>query len=246
MTIAPPDEARRAELVTSLGRVRARIADACAAAGRDPQTVTMIAVTKTYPATDVITLAELGVTEFGESRAQEAGPKVAETARLLGPAEHPGAVVRWHFVGQVQRRKARAIAGYASAVHSVDRVPLVTALADARGSGPPLDVFVQVSLDDDPGRGGVTIAGVPEVADAVTARPELTLRGVMAVAPMGVDPDAAFASLARVSTDLNARYPGARAISAGMSGDLEAAVRHGATHVRVGTALLGRRPPVIS
>lgn len=241
--MASPGESRRAELRASLGAVRARIAAACAAVGRDPAAVTLVAVTKTYPAMDVVALAELGVTDFGESRDQEAGAKVAEVERI-----QDGRAVDWHFVGQVQRRKARSVARYAGAVHSVDRAELVTALADARaaaGTG-PLDVFVQVSLDGDPGRGGVPADGVAGLADAVATRPELRLRGVMAVAPMDADPDEAFARLAETSAALVARHPGAGAISAGMSGDLEAAIRHGATHVRVGTALLGRRPPVIS
>lgn len=246
--MASPGESRRAELRASLGAVRARIAAACATAGRDPAAVTLVAVTKTYPAMDVVALAELGVTDFGESRDQEAGAKVAEVERIQDGHAVDRRAVDWHFVGQVQRRKARSVARYAGTVHSVDRAELVTALADARaaaGTG-PLDVFVQVSLDGDPGRGGVPADGVTGLADAVATRPELRLRGVMAVAPMDADPDEAFARLAETSAALVARHPGAGAISAGMSGDLEAAIRHGATHVRVGTALLGRRPPVIS
>jgi pyridoxal phosphate enzyme (YggS family) len=238
------DERRRAELVTALGAVRARIADACSAAGRDPRAVTLVAVTKTYPATDVATLARIGVTDVGESRDQEAAAKVVATAALLTDAPAP----RWHFVGRLQSRKCRSVASYASAVHSVDRVELAGKLADgAAATGRPgLEIFVQVSLDGDPQRGGVIVEGVADVAAAVAARPELRLRGVMAVPPLGADPEREFARLAEVSLAMRERHPDADAISAGMTDDLEAAVKHGSTHVRVGTALLGRRGQVFS
>ena len=234
---APPDELRRAELVAALAAVRGRIARECERAGRDPQAVSLIAVTKTYPATDVVTLAQLGIADVGESRDQEARTKAAEVAAA-------GVAVRWHFVGRLQTNKARNVVRYASAVHSVDRAELVGALsgaAERAERAEPLDVFVQVSLDADPNRGGARAADVPALADAVAAQPALRLRGVMAVAPMDSDPDAAFSTLAQVSLRLRESHPEASAISAGMSGDLDAALRHGATHVRVGTALLGRR-----
>jgi PLP dependent protein len=232
------DDARAAELVGSLGTVRARIADACEAAGRDPRSVTLIAVTKTYPASDVAALAQLGVLDVGESKDQEARAKVRELA---------GAVpVRWHLVGRLQTNKARSVVGYAFAVHSVDRPKLARALADAvarEQRAQPLEVFVQVSLDGDPDRGGVRADELDALADLVAAREQLVLRGVMAVAPMQVDPDRAFAQLAELAERVRRNHPGAHAISAGMSNDLEAAIEHGATHVRVGTALLGRRDP---
>lgn len=230
---------REAELVTALGAMRARIADACAATGRDPQAVTLIAVTKTYPASDVLTLARLGVLDIGESRDQEARAKIAELAKLTSAPPD----LRWHVVGRLQTNKARSVATYAHAVHSVDRVKLARALADAAQSrrGAPLDVFVQVSLDDDPDRGGVAEPALLELADFVAGRPELRLCGVMAIPPIGADPDTAFARLAELSQRVRAEHPDAVAISAGMSEDLEAALRHGSTHVRVGTALLGRR-----
>jgi pyridoxal phosphate enzyme (YggS family) len=242
VTAGGDDDRRRAELVTALGAVRARVAAACEAAGRDPRAVTLIAVTKTYPASDVATLARLGVADVGESRDQEAAAKVAATRALLGDAPSPA----WHFVGRLQSRKCRSVASYAGAVHSVDRPKLVGALAEAAGGvrTRPLDVFVQVSLDGDPDRGGVPVDGLPALADEVAARSELRLCGLMAVPPMDADPDEAFARLAELSAEVRARHPGAESISAGMSGDLEAAIRNGSTHVRVGTALLGRRPPV--
>jgi pyridoxal phosphate enzyme (YggS family) len=234
---------RRAELVGALGAVRNRIAAGCAAAGRDPHEITLVAVTKTYPAHDVVTLARLGVHDVGESRDQEAAAKAAAVAAALGPDERP----RWHFVGRLQSRKCRSVAGYAAAVHSLDRPVLVDRLAAAvrDAQRPPLDVFVQVSLDGDPERGGVPGDGVAALADAVAAAAQLRLRGLMAVAPLGTDPDVAFEQLLAQSERLRERHPGADAISAGMSTDLEAALRHGATHVRVGSALLGRRPPLI-
>jgi hypothetical protein len=236
---------RTAELVASLGAVRTRLADACAAARRDLRSVTLIAVTKTYPASDVEALVRLGVLDVGESRDQEASAKVAQTAQLLaGRPDGPGAP-RWHFVGRLQRRKSRSVARYAFAVHSVDRPELVDALADGLArmelERAPIEVFVQISLDGDPDRGGVLPDGALDLAARVAARSELRLRGVMAVAPMGADPGAAFAQLADVSARMRTEHPHADAISAGMSNDLEQAIEHGATHVRVGTALLGRR-----
>jgi PLP dependent protein len=246
-------EHRRAELVTRLTAVRARIDTACAAAGRDPNEVQLVAVTKTYPASDVCALLTLGVRDIGESRDQEARVKVAETAELLAAARGPGRAPpdppRWHLVGRLQTNKARHVVTYAYAVHSVDRAELASALADAaarRRRPTPLRVFVQVSLDGDPRRGGITAEGVGGVAETVVSRTELALVGVMAVAPMEADPDRAFAALQAVSDRLRTDHPDAQSISAGMSEDLEPAVRHGATHVRVGSALLGRRPPVFS
>jgi pyridoxal phosphate enzyme (YggS family) len=242
--VAPVDSARRAELAGSLGAVRARIADACVAAGREPQSVTLIAVTKTHPAADVVALVALGVGDIGESRDQEASAKVAEVAalRLARPADEPLAHLRLHFVGRLQSRKARSVAGYADAVHSVDRAELVGPLAAGvtRAGRGALDVFVQVSLDGDPSRGGVPADRVVGLADVVAACPQLRLRGVMAIAPLAADALSAFADLAAVAARLRVAHPLADAISAGMSGDLEAAVANGSTHVRVGSALLGR------
>jgi PLP dependent protein len=241
------DDGRRSELVTSLGAVRSRIAEVCASCGRSAREVTLVAVTKTYPAADVVTLARLGVRDVGESRDQEATAKVAEVAALLAePGDQP-TPPQWHFLGRIQSRKCRSIARYAHAVHSLDRAELATRLADAvaERSGPPIQVFVQLSLDGDPERGGVVLEAMPALADAVAARPELSLRGVMAVAPLGADPDSAFAEVQRASARLRQQHPGADSISAGMSADLDSALRHGATHVRIGTALLGRRAPVI-
>jgi pyridoxal phosphate enzyme (YggS family) len=233
---ADVSEHRRAELAANLADVRARIAAAAVAAGRDPSEVTLVVVTKTWPASDVTLLAGLGVTDVGENRDQEARAKHAETG---------GLGLRWHFVGQLQRNKARSVASYADVVHSVDRAELVHALDRAAGDqGREVTVLIQVDLADppQPHRGGVVPGAVGALADEVAAAGALRLGGVMSVAPLGEDPATAFARLAEVAATLRSAYPQARIVSAGMSGDLEAAVAAGATHVRVGTAVLGGRP----
>jgi pyridoxal phosphate enzyme (YggS family) len=240
-TTVRPD--RRAELAAGRARVRARIADACAAAGRDRGEVTLVAVTKTYPAADVVALAGLGVTDVGENRDQEAAPKAAEAAAA-------GATPRWHFIGQLQRNKARSVVRYADVVQSVDSVRLAAALDGAAGTvrDRPLEVLVQVSLDGDPARGGALPdaadpdRGLGPVAAAVAGGGALRLAGLMAVAPLGWEPERAFARLAEVAARFRAEHSDATVLSAGMSGDLEIAIGYGATHVRVGSALLGMRP----
>ncbi|MDQ6936637.1 MAG: YggS family pyridoxal phosphate-dependent enzyme [Actinomycetota bacterium] len=219
-------------MVAALARVRTRLHDACVAVGRSPREVTLIVVTKRFPVSDAAILLDLGVTDLGESRDQEAKVKAAALPQAA-----------WHFVGQVQTNKARSIAGYAAAVHSLDRAPVLAALAAGvrRADRRPLPVFVQVSLDADPSRAGVALDRVDELAAAVVAEPALELLGLMAVAPMTADPADAFARLAAASAALVRAHPGATAISAGMSGDLEQAVAGGATHLRIGTALLGSR-----
>jgi pyridoxal phosphate enzyme (YggS family) len=232
---------RRAEIAANLQAVEARIGAACAAAGRPREAVTLVAVTKTFPAGDVGHLAALGLRDVAESRDQEAGAKAAQCAAagLTG--------LRWHFVGQLQTNKARSVLGYSDVVHSVDRPRLVQALERAAAEGGRTPVcLVQVDLEEDAaaGRGGVPVSAVCELADRVAASAHLRLGGLMAVAPRGADPDAAFARLADVADGVRAAHPHATVVSAGMSGDLESAVRHGATHLRVGSALLGSRPPL--
>ncbi|GAA1335788.1 YggS family pyridoxal phosphate-dependent enzyme [Saccharothrix algeriensis] len=225
---------RRDELAANLAEVRARVDRACAAAGRDSAEVALLAVTKTFPAQDVALLSELGLTEFAENRDQEAGPKVAEFAAL-----RPGAPARWHMVGGLQRNKARTVVRWADQVDSVDSERLADALAKAATA--PLDVLVQVSIDGDPKRGGHPLPDLPRLAEYVTRKDELVLRGVMTVAPLGMSPRQAFDALHSAVTRLRADHPTATVISAGMSGDLEDAIACGSTCVRVGTALLGGR-----
>jgi pyridoxal phosphate enzyme (YggS family) len=240
-TSSPPPagsagEARRIEIGAGLDAVRARISAGCRAVGRDPTEVTLVVVTKTYPASDVALLAELGVHDVGENRDQEAAPKHAACADLG---------LRWHFIGQLQSNKARSVASYADLVHSVDRLSLVRALGrGARSAGRTLTCLLQVSLDGDPTRGGSPVADIPALADAVADEEGLLFGGLMAVAPLDVDARVAFAALPRLRESLLPDHPGAWVISAGMSGDLEAALAEGATHLRVGTAVLGARPPL--
>lgn len=233
-----PDQARLSELADHLEQLRSRIAAACASAGREPDEVTVIAVTKNFPAADVLRLAHLGIRDIGENRDQEARPKLAEVARHR-------ADLRRHFVGQLQRNKARSVAGYADLVHSVDSLRLASALAAAAtGRDRPLEVLVQVSIDGNPTRGGVVAEQVPRLAAAVAGEPALRLRGVMAVAPQSWQPQAAYQRLAEIAQRLRQDHPDASVVSAGMSDDLEAALACGATHLRIGTALLGNRPPL--
>lgn len=239
---ADSSDERRAELAERLTTVRGRIAAACTQVGRDPAEVTLVAVTKTYPAGDVRRLVDLGVHDVGENKDQEAAPKAAELADA-------GLIVRWHFVGQLQRNKAKSVAAYADLVHSVDSVALTMALdrAAARHREQPLEVLVQVSLDGDVARGGAAKgAAEPErdldrVIAAITESGSLRLRGVMSVAPLSWDPESAFSRLAELAHAIHHEHPGATIISAGMSADMEAAIAAGATHVRVGSALLGKR-----
>ncbi|EHY88375.1 YggS family pyridoxal phosphate-dependent enzyme [Saccharomonospora azurea] len=235
---------RYEELAASLREVTERVASACRQAGRSPDEVRLIAVTKTFPASDAALLADLGVRELGENRVQEAAGKVDEVARL-----RPEADVRWHMLGQLQRNKARSVARWAAEVQSVDSLRLAGALTkavraalDAGERDRPLDVLVQASLDDDPSRGGCPVDDLSELADAIARQSDLLhLRGVMAVAPLGVDPEPAFERLASISEMLRKDHPEATEISAGMSGDLDKAIAYGSTCVRVGTALLGGR-----
>jgi hypothetical protein len=235
---------RRDELAAAVDRVRERIDAACRAAGRDPAEVRLLAVTKTFPAADVVELAGLGLLDVAEARDQEAVPKIAEVATLR-PAQP---AIRWHLVGRLQRNKARSVARWADQVQSVDSPKLVEALdracRNAQEAGEregPLDVLVQASLDGDPSRGGCPLAGLDALAEQVAAAPALRLQGVMAVAPLGAEPGPAFADLAAAAQRLRRDHPDAQEVSAGMSGDLESAVAQGSTCVRVGTALLGGR-----
>ncbi|HST46988.1 YggS family pyridoxal phosphate-dependent enzyme [Jatrophihabitans sp.] len=244
MTAPSSPTDRLAELRANLAAVRSRIEAGCQAAGRSSAEITLIAVTKFFPVTDVALLAELGVTDVGESRDQDASVKAAELA------EHTSIAVRWHFIGRLQTNKARSVARYADLVHSVDRPGLADALADGarRAERSALDVLVQLNLDESAedvptGRGGGTADDLLRLADQVAASDVLRLAGIMAIAPLGGDADRAFDRLAEVAQRLRADHPQAAVVSAGMSEDLEAALRHGATHVRIGTALLGRREP---
>ncbi|MFE9538638.1 YggS family pyridoxal phosphate-dependent enzyme [Streptomyces sp. NPDC006691] len=233
---------RKTELAENLARVEERIASACAAAGRARADVTLIVVTKTYPASDVRLLHGLGVREVAENRDQDAAPKAAACADLD---------LTWHFVGQLQTNKVRSVAGYADTVQSVDRVRLITSLSTAAVRAErELGCLIQVALDAESGergeRGGVAPDGIGELAELIAGAPGLRLDGLMTVAPLAGEyagrQRAAFERLLEFSSRLRADHPAANMVSAGMSADLEEAVAAGATHVRVGTAVLGDRP----
>ncbi|WP_270256047.1 YggS family pyridoxal phosphate enzyme [Kocuria marina] len=267
-TTDPQDAGRTAELAQRLSAVRQRILHA--AEGRAPERAhggelpSLVVVTKFFPAQDVLRLRELGVRAVGENKDQEAGPKAAEVAETLARQEPPVSPPAWHFVGQLQSNKAKHVVKYASWVHSVDRPSLVTALGKAvrshrdaalAGDARPapcddadLSCLVQVNLDPaaepDGHRGGAHPDTVLELARALEGTEGLRVGGVMAVAPLGAEPREAFETLWGLSQEMQREFPDARAISAGMSADLEAAVAAGATHVRIGSDVLGPRPTV--
>ena len=231
-------DTRAAEVGSRLTAVRRRIAAACAESGREPEEVRLVVVTKFFPASDVRLLADLGVTDVGENRHQEAEAKAAELADLG---------LAWHFIGGLQSNKAAAVAAYCRVVESVDRPKLLAPLArGASRRGEPLDVLLQVSLDPPgvAGRSGADPGDLAGLARRARDTEGLRLRGLMAVAPPDEDPADAFARLAALRSDLVAEHPDATWLSAGMSGDLEEAIRAGATHVRVGSAILGPRPSI--
>jgi pyridoxal phosphate enzyme (YggS family) len=218
------------EVAERLASVRADIADAARRAGRDAGEITTIVVTKFQPVSLIRELAALGIRDVGENRHQEAQAKVAE----LGDLDQ-----RWHFVGQLQSKKARQVRSYASAIHSVDRESLVDALRSDEAS---VDCFVQVNLTDDPGRGGVAPAQLEGLVEKVLATPGLDLRGLMAVAPLGEPARPAFARVREWSERVRRIAPEAVFLSMGMSHDYRDAIAEGATHLRIGTAITGNRP----
>jgi pyridoxal phosphate enzyme (YggS family) len=238
---------RERELADALSALRARLVRAAEAAGRNAGEIELLPITKFFPASDVLILRNLGCLEFGESREQEASNKSAEVGAVLSAEP-----IRWHMVGRIQRNKARSIAGWAYAAHSVDSARVIAALnraaTEALEQGrraEPLRVYLQLSLDGDESRGGVDIGrpdSVDELCAAVETADGLEFVGLMAIAPLDADPDDAFARLQEEKERVQKAYERPLGLSAGMSSDLESAVKHGSTCVRVGTALLGQRP----
>lgn len=211
--------------------VSADVTAECAKWGRDVNDVTLVVVTKFHPASVIEELLAAGARHFGESRHQDAAPKAAELE---------GRELTWHFVGQIQSNKARAIAKYASVIHSLDRDSVVDALVTSENR---VGGFIELNLTDDPGRGGVQSADdMLRLAERIMSAGTIDLRGVMAVAPQDADPSAAFAHVATMSQILRQAYPNATAISTGMSADWKQAIEHGATHLRIGTSITGNRP----
>ncbi len=250
MSTAVTRGGRDAELAAALSALQERLSRAAEAAGRNVADIELLPITKFFPATDVVSLWRLGCRSFGESREQEGSAKIDEFARLL-PEVSPNSV-RWHMVGQVQRNKARAVATWAHTVHSVSSAKVVAALDRAVGRAvadgirtDPLRVYVQISLDGDTTRGGVDMSdpgAVDEICAQIEACDGLRLVGLMGIPPLEWDPGTAFARLADEHRRVLQDHPDAAGLSAGMSGDLEVAVQHGSTCVRVGTALMGPRP----
>jgi pyridoxal phosphate enzyme (YggS family) len=240
---ADPVDERRVELAANLAAVRERIAAACAAAHRDPADVRLLAVTKTFPAVDVALLADLGLADFAENRDADAAAKTVELAAL-----RPGSPVRWTMVGRLQRNKTRSVSEWADEVQSVDSGRLADALQhavalslDRAKRSAPMDVLIQASIDGDPDRGGCPLPELFALSDHIAGLDALRLRGVMAVAPLGMPAEQAFDRLASAVARLRTDHPAATCLSLGMSGDLEQAITYGSTCVRVGTALLGGR-----
>lgn len=217
-------------LAERLTAVQGGIVAAAAAAGRDPAELTTIVVTKFQPVSLLQELADLGVRNFGESRHQEAQAKAAELLQLD---------LTWHFVGQVQGKKARQVRAYADVIHSVDRASLVDALASEDSV---VDCFVQVNLTDDPSRGGVVPGELPKLVEHVLSTAGLRLIGLMAVAPLGAEPRPSFARVRELGEQIQQFAPNAKSLSMGMSQDYAEAIIEGATHLRIGTAITGNRP----
>ncbi|WP_426624384.1 YggS family pyridoxal phosphate-dependent enzyme [Leifsonia sp. McL0607] len=230
MTTSTSPTSSSSPLAERLAAVRGDIADAARAAGRAPEELTTIVVTKFHPASLVRELAALGVEDVGENRHQEAQEKAAELADLG---------LRWHFVGQLQSKKARQVRRYAQVIHSIDRSSLVDALASDEGV---VDGFVQLNLTEDPARGGVADRDLEGLVERVLETPGLRLLGVMAVAPLDEEPARAFERVRLASERVRRLAPDATAISAGMSQDYRQAIAAGATHLRIGTAITGNRP----
>jgi pyridoxal phosphate enzyme (YggS family) len=218
---------RRSEITSNLQVVRDEISKAVASTGRSLDEITLIAVTKTFPASDVEILRDLGVTHFGENRDADAAPKADAVAGT------------WHFQGQIQSNKLKSITTWANVIHSLDEIRHFEVIE--KSAPHPLDIFCQVSLDGSEGRGGVSEQKLYELAQAIEKSAIHRLQGLMAVAPLGVDPADAFSKLSAIHKAFMADFPKANKLSAGMSGDYKEAIAYGATHIRIGSSILGSR-----
>ncbi len=229
---------RLADIQSNLEKINSRIAQACSRSKRNISEITLIAVTKTYPASDVDLLKQLGIENVGENKDQEASGKISQVKEKFS----------WHFIGQLQSNKAKSVVTYADLIHSVDRLSLAKELQkSASAIAKKQKVLIQVDLDQsgpDASRGGVWPADLAELAQFISQSENLGLAGLMSVAPLGENPSEAFQRLAQIRSDFLKNYPNAVTLSAGMSEDLEAAIEHGATHLRIGSALLGERPKI--
>ena len=219
---------RKDEIAQNLQEVKERIKSAANSVNRDPAEIQLIVVTKTFPISDIEILRELGETNFGENRDQEAGPK----AEMISAT--------WHFQGQIQSNKIKSICQWADVIHSISSEKEILKFAQSERKH---QLFLQVSLDGQAGRGGASPAELAQLADLVNESNNLELLGLMAVAPLGVEPEKAFADLAQINQGFQSQFPNSKYLSAGMSGDFEAAIKFGATHIRVGSSILGSRSP---
>ena len=219
---------RKAEIARNLQEVKERIIGAAKSVNRDPNEIELIVVTKTFPISDIEILRDLGETNFGENRDQEAGPK----AEIISAT--------WHFQGQIQSNKIKSICQWADVIHSISSEKEILKFAQSERKH---QLFLQVSLDGQVGRGGASPAELAQLADLVNESNNLELLGLMAVAPLGVEPMKAFADLAQINQGFAGQFPNSKFLSAGMSGDFEAAIKNGATHIRVGSSILGSRSP---
>lgn len=229
---------RLKDIQSNLEKINTRIAEACSRSKRNISEITLIAVTKTYPASDVDLLKQLGIENVGENKDQEASGKISQVKEKFS----------WHFIGQLQSNKAKSVVTYADLIHSVDRLSLAKELQkSASAIAKKQKVLIQVDLDQsgpDASRGGVWPADLAALAQFISQSENLELAGLMSVAPLGENPSEVFERLAQIRSDFLKNYPNAVILSAGMSEDLEAAIEHGATHLRIGSALLGERPKI--
>jgi pyridoxal phosphate enzyme (YggS family) len=222
---------RTSEITANLNDVKAKIASAALKAGRDADEITLIVVTKTFPVSDLEILYSLGVREFGENRDQEAAEKVEKL-----PSD-----INWNFQGGIQSNKLKSITTWAGCIHSVDKLKYAQIISE-QNTGKPKEIFIQVSLDQPPeSRGGVDPKKLIDLASEVTKLPGISLKGLMAVAPLDLPEEQAFLKLKEIQADFVAVFKGAKYLSAGMSGDYEMAISYGATHLRIGSSILGNR-----
>jgi pyridoxal phosphate enzyme (YggS family) len=225
---------RKDQILSNLELVKERITSAAQAAGRSPSEITLIAVTKTFPVSDLEILYELGVRNFGENRDQEAAPKVG-----VLPAD-----ITWHFQGGIQSNKLKSISNWASVIHSVDKFKYAQMISQF-SVGKTKEIFIQVSLDTLPqSREGVDPADLMQLAEQIMSLPNLEVKGLMAVAPLDQPTEQAFVRLQQIQQKFIQLYPAASSLSSGMSGDYELAISLGATHVRIGSSILGNRSPI--
>jgi pyridoxal phosphate enzyme (YggS family) len=225
---------RAMELTNNLAEVNQRINIAAKKASRSVDEITLITVTKTFPTSDIENLYQLGLRDFGENRDQEASKKVTNLPKDI----------RWHFQGQIQSNKLKSITSWASCIHSVDQLRYAQLISQLIGDA-KMPIFIQVSLDKtSKNRAGVEPDELIKMATQVSELPGISLQGLMAVAPLDMAAELAFANLAKIREVFLTSFPTAKSLSIGMSGDYETAIEYGATHIRIGSSILGNRASI--